>query len=191
MEIFLNYFFIFFTASIVENTIFVKASGISTLLFHTKERKSTLPFGICITYFCIMASLISYYVGSFLETVENSYVYAPVIYVFLIGIVYILTLIILYKFFYKFFFIIKKFIHISAFNSAIMLVVYATERTNLSLLECLISALGTGLGFFIAHFVVSISYERLHSEAIPESFRGFPSVILYIGVISMALYALL
>jgi electron transport complex protein RnfA len=51
--------------------------------------------------------------------------------------------------------------------------------------------LGTGVGFIIASYFLSIVYDRLFSEDVPESFRGYPLILIYIGILSMAFYGFL
>ena len=45
---------------------------------------------------------------------------------------------------------------------------------------------GTGLGFFLACFMLNIAHDRLDSEKIPRVFRGFPIMLIYIGIVSLA-----
>ena len=49
---------------------------------------------------------------------------------------------------------------------------------------------GTGIGFFLACFLLNIAHEKLDSDKIPRIFRGYPIMLVYIGVISLAFYAL-
>lgn len=58
-----------------------------------------------------------------------------------------------------------------------------------SLLDRVIFALCIGLGFMLATYLLSINYKRLVSSEVPIAFRGFPVTVLYIGIISMLIYA--
>ena len=48
-----------------------------------------------------------------------------------------------------------------------------------------------GTGFILAAFILMAAYKRLCSKDVPAAFRGFPSMLVYLGIISMAVYALL
>ena len=49
---------------------------------------------------------------------------------------------------------------------------------------------GTGIGFFLACFLLNVAREKLDSDKIPRVFRGYPIMLVYIGVVSLAFYAL-
>ena len=51
--------------------------------------------------------------------------------------------------------------------------------------------IGTGLGFPLATFFVRLAYKQLSSEEVPPSFRGFPITLIYIGIVSLAVYGLI
>lgn len=178
------------SAAFLENTIFLKAFGSSTLLMVTKDKKSIIPFGLSITYFCVTTSLLSYVADRLLLDVKNNDLYYPVVYVLIMGIVYMITLLVIWKFFYNFFMKTKAFMHLAAFNCAVLGSMFINSMSNRTLLGYVIFGFGTGLGFFAATFILSVSYKKLTSEDVPASFRGFPATMIYIGIISMVFYVL-
>ena len=109
-----------FVAVFVENTIFSRALGTSTLVVIAKSRKNLLGFGLSVTYITAIISVLTYFVNMFFINNSNSYMYMPLIYVSILGIVYVLTLLCMWKFLPKLFSRIKKYIHISAFNCAVL-----------------------------------------------------------------------
>lgn len=179
------------SAVFLENIVLTKALGTTTLLMVIKDKKSIIPFGISVSYFCVTSSVITFFVDKILSGVENDFLYYPVVYVCVIGLIYISTLLIMWKFFYNIFLKTKVFMHLSAFNCAVLGVLFIDKLNNFSFLECVIFGFFTGVGFFIATFIVSAAHTRLTSEKVPESFRGFPAIMLYIGIISMAFFALI
>lgn len=177
-----------FAAIFLENSIFVRGLGTSTMLIASKNDRHLAAFSICITFFSSVSSLLSYFVDIKLLNSESSRLYLPLIYVMVIGLVYILTLLILWRFFNGTFLNLKKFIHLSAFNCAVLGALLINSRSCETLLEYLVFGLGIGIGFSIAAYFLSIVYERVYSEDIPDSFRGFPIIMIYIGILSMAFY---
>lgn len=61
---------------------------------------------------------------------------------------------------------------------------------NYTLLQSTGFGLGSGLGYLFAVLVVDEGRRRLGSKDVPAIFRGLPSSLIYIGVLSLALYAL-
>lgn len=175
----------------IENTIFIKGIGTSTLLVVSKNPKQILSFCLSITYMNIVSTVLMYFSEKLIPYGELSYVYQPLVFVIIIGFVYIITLVLMWRFFDKMFLKFKKFIHLSAFNCIVLGTLFIARQQGGTLLEYIGYAFGVGLGFLIATIIVSINNEKLNSECIPRSFRGYPVTLIYIGIISMLIYVLM
>lgn len=190
MDVIINAIIVSLTAILIENTVFSKALGTSTLFLASRSKKKFFIFGSCITYFSVVSSAIAYFADYYFKENEYSYIFMPLVYVVIISVVYTITLLIVWKLAYPFFLSIKKFIHISAFNCAVLGVLFTNATTGKSLVEYVAYALGTGIGFIIATFLMSAVYEKLYSEDVSPSFRGLPITYIYVGILAMAFYAL-
>lgn len=171
-----------------ENIVFSQGLGTSTMMSIIKSRKYNLSFGICVTYFSTLTSVIIFFVNRRFFIDESNDIYKPVIYILILGIIYIITLVVIFKFFNKVFDNIKKIIHISAFNSAVFGTIFLNSISNDTFIEYLLFGIFSGIGFFLALFMISAVYDKLISEKVPISFRGYPLILIYIGIISMAVY---
>ena len=60
---------------------------------------------------------------------------------------------------------------------------------NYNLLQSIGFGFGSGVGYLVAVLVVDEG-RRLRSKDIPHIFRGLPSVLIYIGILSLAIYGL-
>lgn len=192
MEIILKTIMIAMTAIIFENTIFTRAIGTSTMLVASKNKKDILPFGLSITYICTISSALSFFADKFWldkETVLST-LYMPLTYVGIVGFVYIITLLVLWRFAYKLFVRVRKFVHISAFNCAVLGALFLNSLESDTFIGYIIFGLGTGIGFFVATFFVSVSHEKLNSSKVPQAFRGFPATMVYVGILSMVFFVL-
>ena len=70
-----------------------------------------------------------------------------------------------------------------------------TERAQLypqldTLKSWVIFGIKAGAGFVIAAFILTAAFRKLSSAKVPSAFRGFPAMLVYLGMISMAVYAL-
>ena len=180
-----------FVAVFTENTIFARALGTSTLILISRSRKNLVGFGMCVTYITVVSGIVCYFADKHLDNSKLEYIYRPVIYVAILGIVYIITLLCLWKFAYKIFAKLKKYVHVSVFNCAVLGAMFLNSTYCDTLSEYIFHGLGIGLGFVFATFMVSIVYDRLYSENVPYIFRGYPLILIYIGILSMAFYGLL
>lgn len=175
-----------FIAIFAENIIFTRGLGSSTLLLAAKNRKHLLGIGICLTYFSASASALTYAARGYYAHVDALFI--PLIYTVVVGIIYILTLLALLVFAKPLFLKIKSFIHVSAFNCAVMGTLLLNSEAEDGLLGHFLWGLFTGIGFMAAGYMLKIVYPRMFSENVPAAFRGFPLMMIYMGILSMTLY---
>lgn len=179
-------------AILLENTIFSRALGTSTALFSVRKKFNLFTFGIVMTTVMTLSSLITYYVYPLLKDLSFKYYVLPIVYVFIIGAVYVIALLITATYFKKYKNEVLSMIHVTAFNCAVLgALLLASDIREISLGGFLGFGIGTSVGFTLATFIVSLAYERLSSEDIPSSFRGFPITMIYIGIVSLAIYGLI
>ncbi len=190
MELIRNILLTAFTAVFAENTIFYRALGTSTLIVVSKNRKNLLGFGLCVTYITALMSVLTYFMNKALSLDEKSYIYTPLVYIIILGAVYIITLLCMWRFAPVMFGRMKKYVHISVFNCAVLGSMFLITEHCETLGQYFIHGLGIGLGFVLAVYFTAIVYDRLYSEKAPYSFRGYPLLLLYIGILSMAFWGL-
>lgn len=191
MSLFLEMLLAALICAFAENTIFMTAIGTSTLFVASKYPKQVFAFSLSITYINIISSIILYFSQSFIPYGELGYIYKPLVFVLIIGLVYILTLLFLWRFFDKLFAKLKKFIHLSAFNCIVLGTMFINQQNKKSLLDYVLYAFSVGLGFLIASCIVCMNVDKLRSDKVPSSFRGFPVTLIYIGIVSMLIFVLI
>lgn len=176
-------------AIILDNVIFTSAIGTSTLLESAKSPKKILSFGFFITEFSVLSSLLAYFAEKLLAT-NAAKLFLPTAYILCLGLVYITTLLFIWFCAKGFFKSLKKYVHLSAFNCAVLGCLFNNGISGAPLPERLLNAAYMGVGFMLATYILAINCERLSNEKVPKSFRGFPASVLYIGIISMVIYSL-
>lgn len=198
------------------NLIFTRALGTSTMLAAAKNRSYLPLLALLMTLFaaagCLGMQVICYPLGL---AAYMKYPYSlalPLVFTLVIGVVYLLTLYVCGIWLRKQSVGYKKYIHLSAFNCAVMGTLYLaftpggltqsmTAVPTLKLFgmveasmdlpwTALIFGIQEGLGFFLASAMLSAVRERLYDKEVPVSFRGLPAVMVFIGIISMAIYAI-
>ena len=81
-------------------------------------------------------------------------------------------------------------IHMSAFNCTVLGALLLSTNEMRSAAGMIGFGLGSGIGFTMAAYLISIAFDKLNSEKIPKAFRGFPIAMIYIGILSLAFYGL-
>ncbi len=189
MAEFLNILLAAVAAVTLDNVIFTTAIGTSTLIECARAPKHLLSFGAFITEFSVLSSLLAYFLEPKFQG-KVSGLFIPSLYVLCLGAVYVATLLFIWLAAKKYFKTLKKYVHLSAFNCAVLGCLFNNGLSGEGLLGRLLYAAQIGVGFIFATYLLAINYKKLSSEEVPASFRGFPASILYIGIISMMIYSL-
>ena len=176
------------TALLAENFVFARALGVSTMIMAAKNKRN-LP-GIClgVLYFTLTASWAAWLLSHKAADIQKPFV--PLTYVLTIGLIYLITLLLAFIFFKGRFGRIKKYVHISAFNSVIMGTIFLSMNSCTALYEYLLFGLCSGAGFAAAYMLSGV-YGQLYSKDVPSVSRGYPAVMIFTGIIAMALYGIL
>lgn len=179
-----------FTAIFVENTIFYRAMGTSTLIIVAKKRKNLFGFCMGVTYITAVISVLTYFADKIFNPNDVNSLYMPIIYTVILGFVYIVTLLCMWRFFPRLFSKMRKYIHVSVYNCAVLGSMFLISKYCDTLGEYFLHGLGIGLGYVLAVYLTAIVYDRLYSEKSPFIFRGYPLLMIYIGILSMAFWGL-
>ena len=189
MEQFLQILLSALTAVTLENVIFTSAIGTSTLIECAKSPRQLLSFGAFITEFSVLSSCLAYFAEGRVKTAVAQ-LFLPSVYILCLGSVYIVTLIFISIAAKKRFKSLRKYVHLSAFNCAVIGCLFNNGSSGAPLGDRLLYAAEIGIGFILATYVLAINYKKLSNENVPTSFRGFPASVLYIGIIAMIIYSL-
>ncbi len=195
-----------------DNLILTKALGTSTLLAATKNRSNLVILSLMMTGFSVLASLLTALLYRGFPVLTSFAVFpasllTPLLYTSVISVIYIIVLLLLYALTGRRFAVLRKYIHLSAFNCAVMGTLYLgfpgqsvmipadflgihVSTDPFSPLAALFFGLEMGMGFVLASLMLLAVRKRLYSEDVPAAFRGFPAVLIYIGLISMAVHAI-
>ncbi len=174
----------------VQNAIFDRAFGSNVAIYASRKNGTVVGFTLGITAMTTIASLISYFVDRAMLPTEYGWLFMPLIYVGIISALYIIGLLFLWNVFPKLFKRVKKYIHLTIFNCTVIGALFLNSNYGSDIWTYLGYGFGTGVGFFLACFLLNIAREKLDSDKIPKVFRGYPIMLIYIGVVSLAFYSL-
>lgn len=176
-------------AIFLQNSIFEKALGSNILLYAARKKESLLGFFVGLLYINTLSSIPIYFIDANFSEFPNYNIFMPLIYILVVGVIYILTLVIIFKLSPKIFVKIRKYVHLSVFNCAVLGALFLNSQYGSSLGSYIGYGIGTALGFLLAAYLLYAAAPRLNSELIPAAFRGMPVMLVYVGVLSLAFYA--
>ena len=174
----------------VQNAIFDRALGSNVVIYASRKDSHVTGFTLGITAMTTIASVISYFFDKLLIPTAYGWLFMPLIYVAIISILYVLALLFFWRLFPKTFVKIKKYVHLAIVNCTVIGALFLNSDFGSDIWSYIGYGFGTGIGFFLACFLLNIAHERLDSEKIPRVFRGYPIMLIYIGVVSLAFTAL-
>lgn len=176
------------------NLILSQALGTSTLFVAAGSKKDLIGTACVITLFTSVGAAAAYGIDSVLPSEIKEL--RLLFYTLVIGAMYVLLLTAVYLIGKGKNTDFRKYIHISAFNCAVMGTLFTiNERAVMddslfSLGEYVSCGFEAGIGFIIAALMLTAAYRKLNSSKVPAAFRGFPAMLVYLGIISMAVYSL-
>ncbi|MBP1563536.1 MAG: hypothetical protein J6C38_07450 [Oscillospiraceae bacterium] len=169
-----------------QNAIFDRAFGANVAIYASRKDSHVIGFSIGITIMTTLASIISYQFDGMLLPLPYGDLLMPLVYVGIISLLYVIGLLILWKGFPKTFYKVKKYAHLAIFNCAVFGALFLNSTFGKGFAGYVGYGFGTGIGFFLACFLINIANDRLSSEKIPKIFRGYPIMMIYIGILSLA-----
>lgn len=189
MEIFNNIVIASLAAIFLQNSILERALGANVLLYASRKKEHLVGFFAAITYTTTISAPLVWIFDTFLGENEYYGVIMPLLYILTIGTVYIVSLVVIWRFFPKLFRSLKKYVHLSVFNCSVIGALFLCSQQGSDIFTYIGYGLGTGIGFLFAAYLLYIAAERLNSPLVPAAFRGYPIMIVYVGILSLALYA--
>ena len=174
----------------VQNAIFDRAFGSNVTIYASRKNSTVIGFTLGITAMTTIASIISYFVDCAMLPMEYGWLFMPLIYVSIISVLYIIGLLFLWNLFPKLFKRVRQYVHLTIFNCTVIGALVLNSNYGSDIWAYIGYGFGTGIGFFLACFLLNVARERLDSDKIPKVFRGYPIMLIYIGVVSLAFYSL-
>lgn len=174
-----------------QNAIFDRAFGANVAIYASRKDSHVIGFTLGITAMTTAASVASYFLDKLVLPLEYGYLFMPLIYLGIIGLLYIVGLFFLWNFFHDTFKRVKKYAHLAIFNCAVIGALFLNSAYGSDLAGYIGYGFGTGMGFFLACFMLNIAHDRLDSDKIPRVFKGYPIMLIYIGIVSLAFNVLL
>lgn len=179
------------TAFALENPIFARALGFDKSVLLLKSRKAGIIYGITMAWILFWSSfpvsLCNYALRdvSFVRAIR-----APLL-LLCVMLVYVLTYFGAKRYAPKIFELILHALPVSVFNTALFGSLYVSAIQGLGFVETVGYALGAGAGYTLSLLIVYYARKRLAISPVPRSFRGLPILLVYVGLLSLAIYGLI
>ena len=184
----LRFFDYFLAAALLQNVVLMTGFGSSVLIKSSKKRTNILPFTTLLCIFTTLTVIICYPLDNLIGTGVLAKWLRPLMIIAITALLYIVAVLILYNKFPSLFNHIKRLVPVAAFNNLVIgIAIIINHQFAVNLPGAIGLALGTCAGFLMLSWLTTEGIERLDNPDVPKAFRGLPSVLLYLGILSLAL----
>jgi len=186
-KFYLGYLFsIFFGAMLVNNFVFTKYLGLC-VFFGTSRKKSTaIGMGITFTIVMVFSAMMSWFLYQFVLKPFHLNFLQVVVFIGMVSLSVQAVDTILRKLNPILFKAFGVYLVLVIANCIIIAVPLILADNEYNAIESFMLALGAGLGFLVALFLMSSVRERLELALIPPSFRGLPIAFVTAGLFALA-----
>lgn len=186
----------FFTYAVIalfaQNSIFSRGLGVSRLIqLVGDDEVSSFLFGVELCVIQLLAAPASWGMNKLLRLVPENAALRPLAYVLCVcavcGLLYLVLEVAKLSVPRREHFV--QILPLAGFNSTVVGTLLVTTTQGYSIAQCVGFGLGSGLGFMVAVALVTEAQRRLRSRAVPVAFQGLPITLIYIGILTLAIYA--
>jgi electron transport complex protein RnfA len=182
----LTYISIFITAVFVNNIILAQFLGICPFLGVSKKIDSAIGMGAAVTFVMLLATIATYLLQTYLlEPFQLGYMQTIVFILVIAALVQMLE-IILKKVSPSLYQALGVFLPLITTNCAILGVAILVIQKDYSLIESVVYALSTAIGFTLSLVLFAGIREQLSLNAIPKAMQGIPIALITAGLLAMA-----
>lgn len=191
IKMIVDFFTLMVTAIFVENAVLSRGLGMSRMIRLPLNNKERTRFSLLVLVITAVSSVVCWCVQYFIREQEYIYLIRPILFIICISAVYIAVWLISKKYMPKLFENIKKDLAVAVFNCTVFGTVLIGAQTGVSFAKMLGFGIGSGIGYLLAVLLVCQVRRRLQLCDVPKAFDGFPITLIYIGLLSLALYGLI
>jgi len=170
-----------------ENILFSGGIGFSRVLRAARKPRTLLTYSAFITVFALISILLSAWLGAPLLANATLAYLRPVIYALCAAAAYLLAALLLRFFLPSFYRKYGELLSPAALNTIILSMPYVQKSFKLDPVNAAAFAVGTGAAFFLAAIILARATLRYKNDDMPKAFNGLPAILVYIGILSLAI----
>lgn len=186
MDYVLSLILIIITAIFVNNIVLAQFLGICPFLGVSKKVDTASGMGIAVTAVLVVATIVTYLIQTYILNIFGLEYLQTIAFILVIAALVQMIEIILKKSMPSLYQALGVFLPLITTNCCILGVAILVIQKDYDLLEGVIFALSTGLGFLLAMVLFAGMREHLDLVEVPKPFRGVPIALVTAGLLAMA-----
>lgn len=174
-----------------QNVYFARALDTGSLYDVVASPKRIGLIGSFLTIMTVISGAGSWLINELMPKTALLNQLRPTIFLAVAGCLYILLAVILQKYQRTIYEQLKKVLALSCINCLLLASLLICTKEGYGLGQTVTFAIAAGVGYTIAMLLVYIGIQRLSYCNVPKAFRGLPILMVYIGLISLAIFGIL
>lgn len=182
----MEYILIFITAVFVNNVVLAQFLGICPFLGVSKKISTAAGMGAAVTFVLTLATLVTYLVQKYILDAYRLAYLQTIAFILIIAALVQMVEIILKKVSPSLYQALGVFLPLITTNCCILGVAILVIQKDYDLLQGIIYAMSTAIGFALAMIVFAGLREQLSMVKLPKAMDGMPIALVTAGLLAMA-----
>ncbi|MBR3950865.1 MAG: electron transport complex subunit RsxA [Bacteroidaceae bacterium] len=182
----LTYISIFITAVFVNNIILSQFLGICPFLGVSKKIDSAIGMGAAVTFVMLLSTIVTYLLQAYLLTPFGLGYMQTIVFILVIAALVQMLEIILKKVSPSLYQALGVFLPLITTNCAILGVAILVIQKEYTLVESVVYAISTAIGFTLSLTLFAGIREQLQLNDIPKAMQGIPIALITAGLLALA-----
>lgn len=175
-------------AAFIQNLVLSTGFGTSVMLRMSRKRQNILPFSILLCLFTVGTVLVCYPLDMLIGTGVVAKWFRPLMIMAVTAVLYIAAVLLLKAKFPALYARVSRMLPMAAFNNMVIgVALIVNHQFALSLPGAIGLGIGACGGYLLLSWLTAEGMERLDNPDVPKAFRGLPSVLIYLGILALAL----
>ena len=182
----MEYILIFITAIFVNNIVLSKFLGICPFLGVSKKISTASGMGLAVTFVLTLATIVTYVIQKYVLDPNDLGYLQTIAFILVIAALVQMVEIILKKVSPSLYQALGVYLPLITTNCCILGVAILVIQKDYNLIQGVVYAVSTALGFLLAMVVFAGLREQLSLNNIPKTISGIPIALITAGLLSMA-----
>ena len=184
------------TAAVFQNAVFTRGLGLSKNSTEVDSLHAAALFGLSLTAITALASLAAWPLNRMVREYNLAAklgfrYFASLTILVCISLVILLFFFVSRRWLPRYHFTFRRILPHITLNCAILGTILLSVSDNRGFGQAVSFAVGSGLGYTAALMLICEARRRIKLLDVPHAFRGYPIMLLYLGIFSMAIYGLI
>ena len=182
----MEYILIFITAIFVNNIVLSQFLGICPFLGVSKKVSTASGMGLAVTFVLTLATIVTYLIQKFVLDPNGLAYLQTIAFILVIAALVQMVEIILKKVSPSLYLALGVFLPLITTNCCILGVAILVIQKDYNLLQGVVYAVSTALGFYLAMVIFAGLREQLAMTKVPKAMNGMPIALVTAALLSMA-----